>query len=184
MDEEVAEALVRRALALTTPDGGEADPAPTVALLLDDPALAGLTRHDILVAVVQVGRTVVPQWADAYRDRDGPPAAVAAAEAWAADPSPEAAERAARAADRAIEQALAVWRGALQHAAWAGRTAAWVAMAPRYDWPAVAALFGACQAIGRARVVAAVASALREPGGCPAEPDSVADPRRQSGFGE
>jgi hypothetical protein len=57
----------------------------------------------------------------------------------------------------------------------AGRTAAWVAMAPKHDWPAVAALFGACQAIGRPRVVAAVAAALPEPGVCAAEPGGAPD---------
>jgi hypothetical protein len=35
-------------------------------------------------------------------------------------------------------------------------------MAPKYDWPAVAALFGACQAIGRDRVVAAVQGSLSD----------------------
>src|SRR5579884_760311 len=54
---------------------------------------------------------------------------------------------------------LSCWarHSAWQHAAWAGRTAAWVALAPKYDWPAVAALFGACQALGKREVVAALA---------------------------
>jgi len=160
MREAVAEALVGRALFLTTSGGVEPDPAPTIATLLDDPVLAGLTHQAVVVAVIALGRTVVARWTRAYPEQDGPQLAVAAAEAWAVAPSGDAAELAARAADPAIKQAIAVWRGQQQHAAWAGRTAAWVAMAPKYDWPAVAAVFGACQAIGKRQVVAALASAL------------------------
>jgi hypothetical protein len=160
MREAVAEALVGRALLLMTPGRGCSDPAPTIATLLDEPALAGLSPRAVLAAVVALGRAVVARWIEAYPDQDGPPLAIAAAEAWAAAPSWEAAERAASSADRAIKQALAVWPGPLRKAAWAGRTAAWVAMAPEYDWPAVAALFGACQAVGREQVVAAIAAAL------------------------
>src|SRR5262249_39903908 len=160
--EAVAETLVARALFLTLPGGGESDPAPTIATLLHDPVLARRTPQEVLGAVIALGRTVIARWAQAYPDQDGPHRALAAAEAWAAAPSPDAAELAAKAADLASKQAIAVWPGPLQHAAWAGRTVAWVAMARRYECPADAALFGACQAIGRRQVVAAVASALPE----------------------
>jgi len=162
MREAVAEALVERALLLTMPSGGESDPAPTIAILLDKPILAGLTNQALLVAVIALGRSVLTRWTRAFPEQDGPQLAVAAAEAWAVAPSPDGAQSAANAADLAIRQAIAVWHGPQQHAAWAGRTAAWVAMAPKYDWPAVAALFGACQAIGARQVVAVLASTLPE----------------------
>ena len=159
MRDEIAKALVARAVVLATPGGGESEAAPTIAMLLDDPILTGLTRQAVLVAVIALGRTVLARWARAYPEQDGPKRAVEAAEAWAVAPSPEAAESAAKAADLAIKQAIAVWQGPRQHAAWAGRTVAWIAMAPKYDWPAVSAFFGACQAIGERQVVAALTSA-------------------------
>ena len=133
MREAVAETLVERALLLTTPGGGESDSVPTIATLLDDPLLVRLTHQAVLVAVIALGRAVVTSWVEAYPEQDGPLLAAAAAEAWVASPSPDAAELAAKAADPATKQAIAVWRGQFQHAAWAGRTVAWVAMAPKYD---------------------------------------------------
>jgi hypothetical protein len=162
MREALAQTLVGRALFLTTPGSVESVPAPTIATLLDDPVLVRLTHQAVLVAVIAVGRAVVTRWVQAYPERDGPVRAISAAEAWVASPCPDAAELAAKAADSAIEQAIAVWRGPLQNAPWAGRTAAWVAMAPKYDWPAVAALFGACQANGERQVVKVIATALPE----------------------
>jgi hypothetical protein len=160
MREAVAKALVIRALLLTAPGQSIVDPSPRIADLLDDPAVSDLTTHDVLLAVVVVGRAVLPRWVERFPELEGPLGAITAAEAWAAAPSAETAESAVRASEPAIQQAVAQWRSQLRHAAWAGRTAAWVAMAPKLDWPGVAALFSACQAVGRARVVAAVADAL------------------------
>jgi hypothetical protein len=160
MSAAIAEALVERALLLCTPGGGEAQPAPTIADLLDVPVLAAVSCQDVLAAVISLGRAVIERWLHAYPDQDGAPRALAAADAWLVAPSLQAAEEAAIAADLAIRQAIAAWPGLLQHAAWAGRTIAWIAMAPKYDWPAVAALFGACQAIGRRQVVALLSASL------------------------
>jgi hypothetical protein len=177
MHEVVAEALVVRALLLTASGGqGSADLTPRIAALLDDSALAGLTAHEVLLAVVAVGRAVLSCWVKRFPQLGGPLEAIAAAEAWAAAPSAEAAESAVRASEPAMQQACAQGPGQLQHATWAGRTAAWVAMAPKLDWPAVAALFGACQAVGRPRVIAAVAETLARP--CVAHAAPGAAPER------
>src|SRR4051794_14302983 len=109
MREAVAEALVARALLLTAPGQGMADPSPRIAALLDDPELSGLTAHDVLLAVVAVGRAVLPRWVERFPQLGGPPGAIAAAEAWAAAPSAEAAEAAVRASELAGQQAIAQW---------------------------------------------------------------------------
>jgi hypothetical protein len=163
MGEVVAQALIDRALLLmSVQPGSEPEPAPTVAMLLDDFSLVGLRPHAVILAAIAAARAALARWVEGYPDRAGPPLAVIAAESWAVSPSEETAQAAAGAAELAVTQALGVWHGSRQHAAWAGRTAAWAAMAPKYGWPAVAALFGACQALGKRQIVSVVAESLAE----------------------
>jgi hypothetical protein len=162
MRAKIAGFLVERALELSAP-GHDVGRQPDIAQLLGAPQVVGLSPADVLSAAIAAGRAVLDEWSRAYPDQTGPPSAIGAAEAWAAAPSPELADAAARAAELAVRQSIAVWRDEPKSAAWAGRTAAWVAAAPKYGWPAVAALFGACQAAGISRVVAAVAESLPRP---------------------
>jgi hypothetical protein len=149
---------------------GELSAAPTIEMVLAHPPIADgiacCTRlsggHVVLLSALAAGRSVIGLWQRAFPQLPGPPEALAAAAGWAADPTETAADSAARAADRAIRESLDVWRGPDQAAAWAGRTAAWVAMAPKYGWPAVAALAGACNAGGHESVVVAVSACLSD----------------------
>lgn len=163
----IAAALVDRALLLSRPSPSPAlvreDTSPSIALLLADPLLIGLTKLEVLLGVVAVGRAVLPRWLERFPGLEGPAAAIAAAEAWAAAPSTVTAEASLRAAEPAIQQALAQWHGRDKAAVWSGRTAAWVAMAPLLDWPAVAAIAGACLAVGRENVSAALAESVTFP---------------------
>lgn len=93
-----------------------------------------------------LARGAVKLWTDAYPDRAGPVTAITAAEAWAACPCEAHANAAADTMQEAAHQAMKVWRTAPKSAAWAGRTAAWVADAPKYGWQTVAAIVGACRA--------------------------------------
>ncbi|WP_437970557.1 hypothetical protein WMF04_15275 [Sorangium sp. So ce260] len=104
---------------------------------------------------VFLAREVVKLWSDAYPDRVAPLRAIEAAEAWAACPCEHHAEAAAETTAGAARQAMAVWRIPPKEAAWAGRTAAWAADAPRYGWQTVAAIGGACRAARSENVIAA-----------------------------
>lgn len=165
---------------------GEVPAAPTIDMVLAHPPVAdaiarcgGLPgRQVILLAALAAGRSVIGFWRLAYPDLTGPPDTLDATESWAAEPTDAAADAAERAADRAIRESLVVWRGPDRAAAWAGRTAAWVGMAPKYGWPAVAALSGACEAGGAEPVVAAVGACLTELWRGRAEPSAAADPAR------
>jgi hypothetical protein len=162
---------------------GELPAAPTIDMVLAHPPVAdGIAccgrlpgRQVVLLAALAAGRSVIGRWRLAYPDLAGPLEALAAAERWAAEPTDAAADEAARAADRAIRESLGVWCGPDRAAAWAGRTAAWVGMSPKYGWPAVAALAGACEAGGAEPVVAAVSACLTELCSGHAEPSAAAD---------
>ncbi|AUX28374.1 MULTISPECIES: hypothetical protein [Sorangium] len=103
---------------------------------------------------VFLARGVVKRWSNAYPDRLEPLRAVEAAEAWAACPCAHHAEAAAETAPGAARQAMAAWRSSPKEAAWAGRTAAWAADAPKYGWQTIAAIVGACRATGSKEVIA------------------------------
>jgi len=180
----VARGIVERAIDLTAARvRGELSAEPTIEMVLAYPpimdSIACCTRlsgqHVVLLSALAAGRSVIGLWQRAFPKLSGPPAALAAAEGWAADPSETAAESAARAAERAIRESLGVWRGPDHAAAWAGRTAAWVAMAPRYGWPAVAALYGACEASGCESVIVSVGAWLSELGSGDREPAAAAN---------
>lgn len=104
---------------------------------------------------ISLGRGVVKLWTEVYPDRMGPVAAIVAAEAWAACPCELHADAAAETMQNAAHQAMNVWRTPPKSAAWAGRTAAWVADAPKYGWQTVTAIVGACRAMDPERVVSA-----------------------------
>lgn len=165
----VARYLVERANDLAAAQSrGELAAAPTIDMLLAHPPVAdGIdccsrqpAQQVVVLLALAAGRSVIRLWRRAFPDLLGPPEALTAAERWALEPSESAAEVAARAANLAIRQSLSVWGGPNRVAAWAGRTAAWVAMAPKYGWPAVAALNGACEAGGTESVVGALSAYL------------------------
>lgn len=165
----VARQIVERAVELAAAQSrGLLDAAPTIEMLLTDPLVAdgiascsGLSgRRVVILAALAVGRSLLPVWEGAYPGQSEPADALAATEAWAGDPTDANADAAGFAADAAIRVGLREWHGPQRPAAWAARVAAWVAMAPKYGWPAVAALSGACEALHTEQVVATVAISL------------------------
>jgi hypothetical protein len=167
MRETFSDILVDRAIMLSiqpaprsTPDCEAQARNGNISALLDLPDLLGLSERDIIVIAVAAGRAALGEWERAYPGLSGPRLAIAAAEAWVVEPSSVASEAAAVASDLARDQTIKVWRGLYPQPAWAGRTAAWVGLAPKYGWQAVAAIYGASKAIGRAATVAAVSNAL------------------------
>jgi hypothetical protein len=165
----VARQAVERAIELSAAQTrGKLDAAPTLEMLLAHPpvadGLACCTRLDgrrvVILAALAVGRSLLPMWERAFPGQTEPAVAVAASEVWVAEPSDANADAAARAAEAAIRAGLRAWHGSHRPAAWAARVAAWVAMAPKYGWPAVAALSGACEVVPVEQVVAAVAEGL------------------------
>lgn len=112
-------------------------------------------KHILTRLAIALAREVVPLWSDAHPDRVEPLRAIEAAEAWAACPCKHHADAAAETMPDAARQALAMWRVPPKEPAWAGRTAAWAADAPKYGWQAVAAIGGACRATGAEKVIAA-----------------------------
>jgi hypothetical protein len=180
----IARLLVERANNLVAAhDRRELTAAPTMDMLLAHPSIAdGIgfcndrpARQVGVLLALAAGRSVIGLWQRVFPHLSGPPEALVAAAAWAENPSEVAAAVAANAAAVAVRQSLSVWRGPDQAAAWAGRTAAWVAMAPKYDWPAIDALIGACKAGGSEAVVCALRACLSELCGGRAEPGKTAE---------
>lgn len=106
-----------------------------------------MTRLAIFLA-----RDIVKVWLDVHPERLAPVTAIEAAEAWAACPCQRHAEAAAETAHGASHEAMAVWRVPPKEVAWAARTAAWVADAPKYGWQTVTAMHGACRATSQEHV--------------------------------
>ncbi len=134
----LARAIVTVALDL---DAAEADGAVNEDLLADPSVQAALpcvlvndaaSQREMLgrLAVGLAGEALAV-WRAHYPDQHGPEEAVQAAEAWAACPCVLHAEAAAAKAAGAAQQARTVWRQQPKAAAWAGRTAAWAADAPK-----------------------------------------------------
>lgn len=148
----LADAIVRTALELyvqTTPKKCEA----LLASAKVRDALPEALRYDAVAQVelvkrlaIHLSRAVLHVWTAVYRD-DAPEQAVAAAEAWAACPCEEHAVAAAEKQPAAVESGLDAWRRPPKSAAWAARTAAWVADAPKSNSQAIAALAGAVHAM-------------------------------------
>lgn len=126
------------------------------AIMMAPETLGGWNWKQVITCLaISLARDVVSLWTDEYPDRAGPVAAIAAAEAWLACPCEFHADAAAETMQNAAHQAMNVWRRPPKSAAWAGRTAAWVADAPKYGWQAVAAIVGACRSTTPERVVSA-----------------------------
>ena len=170
LPEALAAAVVARALELLDSDADNANltvrnddallATPSVQALLaqtpgphdPDPWNRIMTRLAISLA-----RKVVSIWTDAHPDCAEPLRAVEAAEAWAACPCKLHADAAAETMAAAAHQAMATWRVPPKEAAWAARTAAWTADAPKYGWQTVAAIGGACHATSADDITAAAA---------------------------
>lgn len=162
----LADAIVSTALelfALTTAHKHEALLAsPKVHAALPEPlrydAEAQIRLLDRLA--IHLAREVLHVWTAVSTADDAPKLAVAAAEAWAACPCAEHAAAAAATQPAAVQAGLHAWTRLPKSAAWAARTAAWVADAPKGNWQAVAAVSGACYATSVEEVVAAAAEWL------------------------
>lgn len=163
-DREEAEKIVTAAIELSSGSGALLD------ALLEHPdvrALLVLSRRDavdqrqlVCELAIRLARFVLWVWRGRYLVQEGPEKAVEAAEAWVQCPCPAHADAAHAAQPLAIQQAGAVWSRPPADVAWAARTAAWAADAPKYGWQAVAAINGACEALSREEVVAAAAHFL------------------------
>jgi hypothetical protein len=129
---------------------------PSVHSVLSRTAAETSAQRELLVRLaIHLAREVLPIWQGSYPDQYGPVEAVRAAEAWATCPCERHAEEAAARQSQAVHHVLAAWRRPATDAAWSGRTAAWVADAPKHGWQAVAAIVGACRATTTEKVVAA-----------------------------
>jgi hypothetical protein len=169
LPEELAVAVVARALELIALDeiGSTSSARMDDALLASSPVRAAIARvpgsevarwNEVMTRLaISLSRDVVKLWSDVYPDRLAPLMAIEAAETWAACPCMRHADAAAETARGAAHQAMAVWRVPPKEAAWAGRTAAWVADAPKYGWQTVTAIYGACRATSQEHAVAATA---------------------------
>jgi hypothetical protein len=169
LPEELAVAVVARALEILalkeigSTSAARMDDAllassPVRAAIARVPGSESLRRKEVMTRLaISLSRDVVKLWSDAYPDRLAPLAAIEAAEAWAACPCGRHADAAAETMQNAAHQAMAVWRVPPKEAAWAGRTAAWVADAPKYGWQTVAAIGGACRSTSQDHAVAAAA---------------------------
>lgn len=115
-------------------------------------------KRFVVRLAIAMARETLPVWIEAYPDRTGPVDAVIQAEKWVDSPSDDFAELASATQPAAVHESLCVWRQEPKSAAWAARTAAWVADAPKYGWQALCAIMGAQQALG---VDNALSSAIR-----------------------
>jgi hypothetical protein len=125
--------------------------------LVNDPSAQ---RQLLSSLAVTLARAVLEGWLAHYPDQQGPEKAVLAAEAWAACPCAVHAEAAAAAQPSANQQSQAAWNRRPKEAAWAGRTASWVADAPKHGWQAVSAITGACKATNVDQIVAVATAFL------------------------
>ena len=157
---EVARSLVSAAVALSGVEG------PSIERLLERDGLRDALRRCsanervgtiVILFAIKAARSVLSVWDTAYPQVEGPGLALAAVERWARTRAVDDAEVASVAATRAATEARRQWN-VQNKAAWAGRTASWAAMAPKYGWPAVTALGGAVLATDAEHVVAALAS--------------------------
>jgi hypothetical protein len=114
-------------------------------------------RYVIRLAVA-LAREALPVWTESHPGFTGPVDAVTQAEKWISSPCEEFAEMASATQPAAVHDSLRVWRQEPKSAAWAGRTAAWAADAPKYGWQAVCAIMGAQLALG---TDCALSSAIR-----------------------
>lgn len=113
-----------------------------------------LAQQELITGLaVRLARRVLGVWSHQYPDQLGPVWAVEAAETWATCPCALHAENASMASPSALRQAQMAWHAVPKSAAWAGRTAAWAADAPKFRWPAVAAIIGASKALNTDQVV-------------------------------
>src|SRR4029079_7975800 len=120
---------------------------PSVHSVLSRTVAETSAQRELLVRLaIHLAREVLSLWQATYPDQHGPVEAVRAAEAWASCPCERHADEAAARQQPAVQQALAAWRPPATTVAWSGRTAAWVADAPKHGWQAVAAIVGACRA--------------------------------------
>jgi hypothetical protein len=102
----------------------------------------------VIRLAIALAREALPIWVKAHPLLTGPVDALTQAEKWMDSPCDEFAEIASDTQSAAVHDSLSVWRQEPKSAGWAGRTAAWVADAPKYGWQAVAAIMGAQQALG------------------------------------
>jgi hypothetical protein len=129
---------------------------PSVHSVLAPAVAEASAQRELLVRLaIHLAREVLAIWQATYPDQHGPIGAVEAGEAWASCPCERHADEAAARQQQAVQQALAAWRPPATNVAWSGRTAAWVADAPKHGWQAVAAIVGACRATSTEKVIAA-----------------------------
>lgn len=128
---------------------------PSVHSVLSRAVAETFAQRELLVRLaIHLAREVLDIWLANCPDQHGPVEAVRAAEAWANCPCERHANEAAARQQQAVQQALAAWRPPATNVAWSGRTAAWVADAPKHGWQAVAAIVGACRATTTEKVIA------------------------------
>lgn len=106
---------------------------------------------------IHLARHSLPIWMEHFPEKYGPRIAIEAAEAWASCPCAEHAERAAAAQPRVVKETLEEWNSSRdtvrRRGAWAGRTAGWVADAPKNSWQAAPAIVGAVRASSLMEIV-------------------------------
>jgi len=124
---------------------------PEVAAGFDDEFvnLAVDQRERFVIRLaIYLAQEALPVWVESHPSLTGPVEAVAQAEKWTESPCSESAEMASSTQPAAVHDSLSVWHQEPKKAAWAGRTAAWVADAPKHGWQAVAAIMGSQEALG------------------------------------
>lgn len=109
---------------------------------------------------IAVAGVVIDHWRDAHPDDHAPGLALDHADAWSRCPCAVHADAADAAARLAGDTARRAWQRQPGPPAWAARIAAWAAAAPKYGWPAVAALAHVDHVLDAARVHAVVAAAI------------------------